>query len=141
VFGEDLEQALKGAVTVTAPSMDANGEISDGVLSNFTILSPEYVIKEDGSSKPLSFSTHQLQSRYGKPVNESVESLAAEVVDGFFEILKTNEHRTDIPTQFINELMSDSRLMAFYISAMTYGEYTLEDIYSDVARRFHNSKK
>lgn len=140
-FGDDLQAALQNAVTVTSPAVDDNGDIQDGILSEFTLLGPEYAIKEDGSSKHLAFSSHQLKGRYGKPVNEGVEELATDVVDGFLGLLKTNEQKTGITPHFIEQLRADHQLMAFYISALAYGDYTLQDLYSDISRRFHNSKK
>lgn len=137
-FGNDLEAALQNAVMVSSPQIDSNGDITDGVLADFSLLGPEYAIKEDGTSKPLDFSSHQLKGRYGKPINENVENLAAEAVDGFLGLLKTNENKTNIPGSFISQLKKDQRLMAFYISAMAYGGYNLNDIYSDISRRFKN---
>lgn len=139
-FGADLQQALSNIVTVTPPVIDGQGNITDGVLHDFTILGPEYVIKDDGTSKPLHFSPHQLKSRYGKPIDESTEELATEVLDGFLGLLKTNEHKTNVPSAFIASMLKDHQLMAFYISALAYGEYTLQDIYTDVVRRYHESK-
>lgn len=137
-FGNDLKTALQNVVTVTPPVMDPSGNITEGILTDFSLLGPEYAIKEDGTSKPLSFSPHQLKGRYGKPINESSEGLATEVVDGFLGLLKNNEDKTKIPANFINKLKNDSQLMAFYVSAMAYGDYSLEDIYSDISQRFNN---
>jgi hypothetical protein len=138
-FGEDLQMALQKAITVSTPSIDGDGNITDGVLSDFTLLSPEYAIKEDGSTKPLSFSPHHLRQRYGKPVDESLEELATEAVDGFLELLKKNEKTTKISPSFISGLKKDHQLMAFYISAVAYGDYTLNDIWGDIHHR-HNTK-
>lgn len=140
-FGEDLQAALQNAVTVTPPAISPDGEITEGVLADFTVLGPEYAVKEDGSSKHLAFSSHQLKGRYGKPVNEGVEGLATDVLDGFLGLLKTNEHKTNVSAQFVEQLKEDQQLMAFYISALAYGDYTLQDLYSDICRRFYNSKK
>lgn len=137
-FGEDLEEALKKVVIVSPPMVDDTGNINDGVLTDFTLLTPEYVIKEDGTSKPLEFSPHELRSRYGKPINESLEQLATEAVDGFLDLLKANEGKTNIPAAAIGKLKSDNQLMAFYISALAYGDYTLGDIYSDLHNRLNN---
>lgn len=137
-FGQDLETALQNAVTVTPPNLDQQGDVTDGVLAGFTILGPEYAVKEDGTSKPLHFSSHQLKGRYGKPIDEGIEHLATEAVDGFLGLLKTNEDKTNIPGTFIAKLKGDHQLMAFYISAMAYGGYNLGDIYSDIRKRFHN---
>src|ERR1035437_6170684 len=101
----------------------------------------QYAIKEDGTSKPMDFSPHQLKGRYGKPIDEKSESKATDIVDGFLEKLKNNEGMTHIPPAFISKLKSDAKLMAFYISALAYGEYTLGDIYSDISHRYHSSPK
>src|ERR1035437_9729047 len=90
-FGEDLQTALQNAITVTPPLIDQNGDITDGVLADFSLLGPEYAIKEDGTSKPMDFSPHQLKGRYGKPIDENTEGMATEIVDGFLGLMKTNE--------------------------------------------------
>ncbi len=139
-FGDDLKIALENAVIIAPPMVDQDGEITDGVLADFSLLGPEYAIKEDGSTKKTSFSSYQLKGRYGKPIDENLEGLATEAVDGFLNLLKTNEKKTNIPATFISELKRDSKLMAFYISAMAYGNYTLSDIYSDISQRFYNKE-
>jgi hypothetical protein len=140
-FGEDLQDALQNAMTIVPPQIDQSGNITDGVLADFSILGPEYAIKEDGTSKPLDFSPHQLKKRYGKPINENLEGLSTEAVDGLLGLLKKNESKTKIPAKFINELKNNQQLMAFYISAMAYGDYSLNDLYADIHRRYYNSKE
>jgi len=140
-FGEDLQSALQNTMTVVPPAIDSSGNITDGILNDYTILGPEYAIKEDGTSKPLEFSSHQLRGRYGKPIDENIEGLSAEALDGFLNLLKTNEKKTNISANFLNNLKKDEQLMAFFISALAYGDYTLGDIYADIARRFNKSKE
>lgn len=140
-FGPDLKEALQNVVTVAAPQIDSSGDITDGVLADFSLLGPEYAIREDGTSKPLDFSSHQLKSRYGKPVDENMENNAAEILDGFLTKLKENESQTNIPGSFIGKLRRDQRLMAFYLSSLAYGDYFLSDIYTDILKRFNNSKE
>jgi len=135
-FGEDLQEALQNVVTVAQPTVDKDGEITDGVLADFSLLGPEYAIMEDGTSKPLHFSTHQLKSRFGKPVDESKEDDAADSLDGFLNTLKENEANTKIPPEYIDQLKDDPKLMAFYISSLAYGKYTLKDIYADILQSF-----
>lgn len=131
-FGEDLQEALQNVVTVAQPIVDKDGEITDGVLANFSLLGPEYAIMEDGTSKPLHFSTHQLKSRFGKPIDEGKEDNAAESLDGFLNKLKENEQSTGISSAEIDQLKDDQKLMAFYISSLAYGKYTLKEIYADI---------
>lgn len=138
VFGEDLETALQNAVTVSTPSIDGDGNINEGVLDDFTLLSPEYIIKDDGSTKPISFSPHSLRQRYGKPIDDSLEDLATEAVEKFLEIMIKDEEKTQVPAHFVHGLKRDHQLMAFYISALAYGDYTLNDVYLDIVSRYHN---
>lgn len=139
-FGDDLSQALKMAVTIVPPPVNSNGDIAEGILADFTILGAEYAIKDDGTSKPLEFSPHQLRSRYGKQIDEKAENLAERAVDRLINALKENEDDTKIPASFLNKLIDNQQLMAFYISALAYGGYTLGDIFSDISNRF-NSKE
>jgi hypothetical protein len=135
VFGQEVPQALQNVVSVVPPSTDEKGNITDGVLSGFTILGPEYAIRDDGTSKELNFSPSQLQGRYGKPIDEKAENMAVEVIDAFLNILKKSESKTGIKANFIDELKRDEQLMAFYISSMAYGNYQLNDIYGDILKR------
>jgi hypothetical protein len=139
-FGDELKAALEGTVVVSPPQIDEDGEITDGVLADFTLLGPEYAIREDGTSEPLQFSSHQLRQRYGKPIDESTEDMATEVVDRFLGILKDNEPKTGIPASFVTGLRGDHKLMAYYISSLAYGGYTLGDLYGDILHRFNSSK-
>lgn len=139
-FGSDLEEALKNVATISFPSIDSNGDIIDGILADFSILGPEFSIKEDGTAKPLDFSPHQLKSRYGKPIDEKKELEAERSVDSLLDSIKKNQDKTQIESKFIDKLKNDHRLMAFYISAVSYGNYSLEEIYSDIQRRYYQSK-
>ena len=136
VFGEEVQNAIQNVMIVTPPVIDSSGNITEGVLTDFTILGPEYSIKEDGTSKPLDFSPKQLSNRYGKPIDENAENKGAEVLDGFLEKLKENEAKTSIPASFLDKLKQNEQLMAFYISAAVYGGYTLSDIFEDISRRY-----
>lgn len=137
-FGEELQTALQKAITVPSPSIDGDGNIVDGVLEDFTLLSPDYMIKEDGSTKKLSFSPHHLRQRYGKSIDEDLEDLATEAIDNFLTLMVKEDEKTTIPGSFVTGLKRDHQLMAFYISALAYGDYTLNDIYLDIAHRYHD---
>jgi len=140
-FGEGLEQAMQNVVTMTSPTVDDSGSITEGVFREYNILDPDYSIKEDGSTKKLHFSSSQLKKRYGKPIDMNAEGLASEAVDGFLSLLSQKEVETGITAHFVNQLKQDNSLMAFYISAMAYGEYTLNDVFTDISRRFKRENK
>ena len=139
-FGEDLQIALQNLVVVEPPAVDEENDIQEGVLTGFSILGPEYAIREDGTAKPLDFSNHQLKSRYGKEIDEDNEDKAAQLIERFLDSLASGEEKTKIPKKFINKLKNDKKVVAFYISAMTYGEYTLDDVFADISNRFHNKE-
>ena len=137
-FGESLEEALNNTMIISPPETDSSGDIKSGILNNFTILGPEYAIKDNGNAKPLHFSNHTLQQRYGKQIDQKTENMATEILDGFLELLKNNEDKTNIPKKYIESLKNNERLMAFYISAIAYGDYTLDDIFLDIKHDFSN---
>lgn len=141
VFGSDLPDALQNVATIAPPQVDEEGNVMDGVLADFTVLGPEYAIKEDGTSQPMDASPHQLKSRYGKGIDENAEGTATEVLDGFLNRLKGEESQSGIPATFIDQQRNDEKMMAFYISALAYGEYTLGDIKADIAQRFNQTGK
>ena len=134
-FGEQYPLAVRNVVKVAPPTLDESGGITDGVLRDFNILGPEYAIKEDGTTKNVEFSPHQLRGRYGKPIDENAEGLATEAVDGFLNLLRSKSGSTNLDPNFINKLRQDQQLMAFYVSALAYGGYTLSDLYKDIVQR------
>ena len=140
-FGDGLQEALTKVVTIAQPKTDSNGDIREGVLADFNILGPEYSIKEDGTSKPLHFSPHQLRSRYGKPVNEESEVKAEREVDGLLNELAQNKNGSDMTAKFINSLRKDTQLMAFLIGAMSYGNYDKNDVHAYILKLFKDSKE
>ena len=140
-FEEDLEEALKNVVVISPPNIDSENDITDGSLEGYSILGPEYAIKDDGTAKPLHFSNHQWKGRFGKQVDEESENHAADAVERFLSILKGNQEKTGIPPEYIDELKSDEKLMAFYISCMAYGKYKLQDVYTDIMHTYNQSKE
>jgi hypothetical protein len=140
-FGQDLEEALNNVVIIAQPQVNQSGDITDGVLTDFSILGPEYAIGEDGSSKELDFSNQDLKGRYGKPIDDKNENLAIQALDGLLSHLDKRQSETGIPPTFIKKLKNNQRLMAFYISALAYGDYALKDIYSDITKRFKESNQ
>ena len=141
VFGKDLEEALNNVAIVSQPTINDNGDITEGVLTGFSILGPEYMIKDNGSAKELHFSNYQLENRYGKKINVDEETKAAGTIKQFIGLLKENEDKTGIPSSFLDKIENDDRLMAFYVSSLAYGKYTLKDVYADIDHLFKTSKE
>ena len=102
-------------------------------LSGFTPLSFDYAINGSGNAKAYTGSSSSLALRYGSPTyNEELEMSMTSGLDGFLDILKNTP---GISASMVKSIGNDENLMAFYISALTYGGYTLGDVYKDVKRR------
>jgi hypothetical protein len=128
-IGPDFTQLKKNIMKVSPPMVDENNEITDGILKDFTILDPDYSVKEDGTASELRFSPSQLKKRYGQPIDENAEGLAAEALDGLLNVAKKEKGLN------IDKIKKDSKLVAFYISALAYGKYTLANVYTDIIKR------
>ena len=133
-FGEGYDAAIRHCVNVAHPQIMENGDIASGVLKGFSILDPEYAIREDGSAKELDFSNHHLRSRYGKPVNPQAEEKAARTLEHVLGVMKSRDAK-DISPAEIEKLRRDERRVAFYLNALAYGSYTGKDVRDDIIAR------
>lgn len=104
---------------------------SQGSAPGYQILSNEFAIKPDGTAKRLDYSNAQLASRYGYAVNEELEQSMYMALKGSLDLLQ--EAGVDQAT--LNSIKKSDATMAYYVSAMAYGGYSLGDIYSDVKRK------
>lgn len=139
-FGNGYDQAIAHTVSVSAPLLDEEGDVVDGILEGYSLLTPDFSIREDGSTKPLEFSNYQLKNRYGRPIDVEAEDQAAEVLDGLLSHLKNQTEQTGIPSSFLEKIRDDKKLMAFYISAIAYGGFPIGRIYQDI-QRVHEKQK
>lgn len=128
VYGMPLEQ-LQSHINYVGS--DAFGQ--GGVMNGFQPLSSEYSISRDGTGRALDFSSVNLSSRYGQGVNEGGEMKSYQALDGFLSVLKNEDGK--ITDSQVNSVLNDPNSMAFYISALAYGGYTLSDVYSDMRRK------
>lgn len=128
LYGRDFEE-IEDSINVVDSAALAQG----GVLHGFQALGSEYAIKKDGTAKALDYSPGSLSQRYGAGINEDAELRAYQAVDGFMDLLKGGAGK--ISSSQLSKAKGDSSLMAFYISALAYGGYSLSDVYSDLKRR------
>lgn len=97
----------------------------------YQLLGSEYAIQSNGTARKLDYSISQLSERYGAPVNEETEHTMYMSLKGALKMFEDD----GIDSNQIAKIKKDKELMAFYISAMTYGGYSLGDIYSDIKKR------
>lgn len=79
---ESPEEALRAVVTL--PSDELGPE---GMFKDFEVLGEEYGVQRDGKMKPVKFSRHQLQQRYGQPPNPEGEAKSMQMLDGLLSSL------------------------------------------------------
>lgn len=124
VYGMPYEQ-LQSSINMVGGDSFTPG----GVLNGFQLLDYDYAIKPDGTARALDYSAVTLAGRYGSGVNEAAEMRAYQGLDGFLSLLKKSG---DLSNKQLSKVLSDKNSMAFYISALAYGGYSLSDIYSDI---------
>ncbi len=119
-------------IQIDARELNPGGSLgSNGGKPGFQVLSNEYAIQPDGSARKLDYSAAELATRYGQPVNEEMEQTMFSALKGVFNMLET----AGIKKSTISKIKNDDELMAFYVSAMAYGGYSVGDIYSEVKKR------
>jgi hypothetical protein len=141
VFGPEFQAAMQGAVTVVPPNVASDGRVNGGVFDGFYVLGPEYAIQPDGSGKKLDFTPTQLAERYGRPIDENLEEEAMSRLEELFNKMKSQSSQLSFPPNYIDKLMRDHKLLAFYINAIAYGDYEETDVFLDILRRVKEIKK
>jgi hypothetical protein len=124
---------LNNIKTVSSSELNPGGLLGDSDDENgFEVLSSEYAIKSDGTAKPVNFSGAQLSSRYGQSVNTALEAEKWTELNSILDYFGKNGALT--PAQ-VQKIKGDPSNMAFYMNALTYGGYTLLDVYKDAKKR------
>lgn len=107
-----------------------------GALGDFNLLTPEYGISNNGVFlKDPDYRLNNVKRKYGQPevpvdqaINNSNKLFL--ILDSFG---KNNQSRID--SSFLNKQINNPELMSFYANAITYGGYTLNDVYKDLKKR------
>jgi len=90
---------------------------------------------EDGQLLRPAVSNANIQARYGQQVDTGAETKAYTSLDGFVKLLSdANVGSTLSPTE-VTKITSDPTMMGFYINALAYGGYTLQDVYQEMVRQ------
>lgn len=120
--------------TITPNEVDSAALAPGGALDGFVLLDNSYAIRSDGTAKPFVNDAANLSLRYGNTTYDRNQELAMTAgLDGFLNMLRTVD--SGISQEQISKISGDKTNMAMYISALTYGGYTLGDIYKDIKRR------
>lgn len=128
----DGEVDINTITVVDAQELAPGGTFGgNGSGGGFQVLSNDYAIKRDGTARQLDYSNSQLSTRYGMGVNEELEQTMYSALKGMFTLLEG----AGISSSTISKIKSNDSQLAFYVSALAYGGYSVGDIYSDVKKR------
>ena len=129
-FDGDVD--INSITVMGAEELGPGGIFGDaGGGAGFQVLSSDYAIQRDGSARQLDYSNSQLSTRYGHAINEELEQTMYSALKGIFNILDGQ----GISGSTLNKIKTNDSQVAFYVSALAYGGYSIGDIYSDIKKR------
>jgi hypothetical protein len=125
-YGDNIEDALMLAESQTITDRDM------GAFDRFEILGSEYAVRGDGSRLPYENSEASIKARYNNQIDLDGEFKAFMSLDRFVDLLA--QDTSGINESTIGKIKGDNKKIAFYLNALTYGGYTLADVYKDIKR-------
>lgn len=128
-------QAANGIVSSGDPRSTGYGNLGPITLAK---INSYYPTSPDPTTQAPTQSTNPqaLQDNYGYEQNQAAENKAVGALDGFMNLLTTkNTVGGPISTAEMNKIANDHTLMATYLNALSYGGYSLQDVYKDMMRQ------
>lgn len=135
IFGNNFSEAMQQAVTITSPTVAPTGEISSGALQGFHMLDSSYTVQNDGTAKGMAATPTELANQYGQAPNPNLLNNVGDQLNSFMNLMEQSPTAFGLDTDIMKSLNTDQPLMAAYANAMTYGGYSLGDVYSDLKRQ------
>jgi hypothetical protein len=111
-------------------------KISLNQIGSFKLLTDAQGIKEGGTIPTFEVAVDETKigARYGQEPNPQVRDVINKSFPGFIKLLKSDPN-SGVSTETLDEALNNDSLVAFYVNALTYGDYQLPDIYRDLKRR------
>lgn len=111
-------------------------KISLNQIGSFELLTDAQGIKEGGTIPTFEVAVDETKigARYGQEPNPQVRDVINKSFPGFIKLLKSDSN-SGVSTETLDEVSNNDSLVAFYVNALTYGDYQLPDIYRDLKRR------
>ena len=127
-FGANVDAAVKSIKTVDPTEFDI------GSSSGFHILSSDYGIGDSGFRKPVQFTTSTISHKYGQQQTDSRKAqYAAQQLGKLSSLAKAGNANLD--NNFLQGVLKDPNMVAFYTNAMVNGGYKISDVWKDIKRR------
>jgi hypothetical protein len=129
------EAESQGLIKTLSGSMLGPGMPLDIKNGSWTLHSNEGGVREDGTWKDMSLQIGDaaLKNRYGQPANEGLFEAGYSAIKGFLDLAK-QDPSIGLSAQTINEIENSPDKLAFYMSAVGYGGYSITDIYKEIKR-------
>ena len=108
----------------------------NGALGDFSLLPADYGVSNNGAFlKDPDYRVNNVKKHYGQP--EISVNQAYQTNSKLYTILSGLQKNTQsgIDPTFISKEINNPELMSFYANAITYGGYSLSDIYKDLRKR------
>jgi len=122
----------------TAQGLIATRAITDlndgGTLSGFFLLPNEYGVQNDGTYKtpPPTLNDASLAGRYGQTFDErSTRQMLTALDENILPWLE----EAGVSAETIKKISSDPKITSLYVNAITYGGYSIPDLYRDAKAR------
>ncbi len=133
------ETAFNNAMTMPLKDVASKGlikKISLSQLGSYKMLPDSQGIKDDGTIPTFEATVDdgKTSQRYGKNVDAKARDVLNEQFPGFIKLLKSDPN-SGVSTATLDEVLNDPSQVAFYVNALTYGDYQLSDIFRDLKRK------
>jgi hypothetical protein len=130
LYGDNADAALALAQKQVISSEDLG---PFGSFEGYTALGGEYSIKRDGTSMKYDNSKQAMEARYDSQINMEGELKSFRALDGLLDLM-AKDSTSGINENTIKKIQNDKEKVAFYLNALTYGGYSLADVYRDLKK-------
>lgn len=131
--GASMDQI--NASTVTVPSSVLSSTDPSALFGGYQVLGSKYAVSSDGTIPNQPPSNANIADRYGQQIDQGAETQALQALDGFVNLLQSGAAgSSNVSKQELTKIMSDPTQVAFYVNALAYGGYSLQQVYQDMVR-------
>lgn len=138
-------QAIVDKIKEQIPNLDANSiEYSlvdfNNAMQSGTWKEDTYrSFNSDGTLVDDSIHANIQKDRYGQTANPQRVSVASQMLSGILGLIKTAPNQNTNPNlaiqpDTISKVLSDPNQLGFYLTAMSYGDYTTQDVLKDILK-------
>ncbi|MFA5395912.1 MAG: hypothetical protein WC346_07895 [Methanogenium sp.] len=132
VSEEQFEERYKENVDAAWKSIETI-EKTDPRIAGLTYSKETFT--DTGDIPKVDTSTKDISKRYGNTNDEGKNLKAYTNLNAFLRLLQADPAGSGVQVSLIDEIINDKEAVARYMTALSYGGYSLEDVYRDVKRK------